>query len=361
LNINHLRFQANFFARPGISHRENHASVYFALPRFLNFLKKRQKPRSARTMKNYWIAVLTVGLAFGVNAQTGAGAGASASGSASASAGKNGASANTGANADVSARGSASGKSGDNRGGGSGNGKGSSSTSASGNAAAGLSSGTQVQAELTKPLDVKKARPGDEVTAKVTQDVKADGHVVVHKGSKLVGHVTEAKTRTKEDSESRLGIAFDRAILKDGQEVSLGAMVQALAPPANLAASAVNDDSASVGGTGGGGRGGSRAGGGGGLGGVAGGVTSNVGATTGAVGGVGNTVGSVAGSTTGAVGGAVNGAGRVALDSTSRGVVGLQGLTLNSAASSTTQASVISSTTQNVKLDSGTQMLLNVR
>ncbi|HST77209.1 MAG TPA: hypothetical protein VLN58_01835, partial [Verrucomicrobiae bacterium] len=49
-----------------------------------------------------------------------------------------------------------------------------------------------------------------------------------------------------------------------------------------------------------------------------------------------------------------------ALTSTSHGVVGLQGLTLNSASATGTQASVISSATQNVKLESGTQMILQV-
>jgi len=51
------------------------------------------------------------------------------------------------------------------------------------------------------------------------------------------------------------------------------------------------------------------------------------------------------------------------LASNSRGVFGLKGLTLNSATSGSAnaQGSIISSTTQNVKLDSGTQMLLQVK
>jgi hypothetical protein len=79
-----------------------------------------------------------------------------------------------------------------------------------------LSSGTTLQAELTKSIDAKKAKQGDEVTARLTQDVKSSGHVVLHKGSKLVGHVTEAQAKSKESSESKLGIAFDKAVLKGG-------------------------------------------------------------------------------------------------------------------------------------------------
>jgi hypothetical protein len=48
------------------------------------------------------------------------------------------------------------------------------------------------------------------------------------------------------------------------------------------------------------------------------------------------------------------------LTSASSGVIGLQGLRLDSAASNATQGSVISSTERNVHLDSGTQMLLRV-
>jgi len=56
------------------------------------------------------------------------------------------------------------------------------------------------------------------------------------------------------------------------------------------------------------------------------------------------------------VGAAANGT----LNATSRGVIGMQGLALNTAAAGSAQGSVISSNTQNVKLDGGTRMLLQV-
>ena len=76
-------------------------------------------------------------------------------------------------------------------------------------------------------------------------------------------------------------------------------------------------------------------------------------------GGVASTAGGTAGTavdTAGGAGGAVSGS----LSSTSRGVVGLQGLSLSSDTSTSTQASVISSSTGNVHLDSGTEMVLRV-
>jgi hypothetical protein len=227
---------------------------------------------------------------------------------------------------------------------------------------AALSSGTTLQAELSKGLDCKKAKPGDEVSAKLTQDVKSDGNIVLHKGSRLVGHVTEAQARSKENAESKLGIVFDKAVLKGGQELAFNGAIQALAPPAQNSLSAAADESANMAGSGmvrGANMGGSR--GGGPLGGAVGSVNNTVG---GAASSVGNTAGSVTGSATGAVGGTVNNTAGTAvngaINSTSHGVVGMQGLALATAATGNAQGSVISSATHNVKLDAGTQMVLQI-
>src|ERR1051325_5164080 len=90
------------------------------------------------------------------------------------------------------------------------------STQAAGEASAdkpagGLSGRTALLVELTSSVDAKKAKPGDAVEARLTQDVKADGKVVLHRGAKLMGHVSEAKGRSKENPESRLGFVFEKA------------------------------------------------------------------------------------------------------------------------------------------------------
>lgn len=229
--------------------------------------------------------------------------------------------------------------------------------SAGNGASAALASGTTLQAELTKPLDARKAKPGDQVTAKLTQDVKADGKVVVHKGSKLIGHVTEAQPHSKEQKESRLGIVFDKAELKGGQEASVNAVVQALAPPVRAAAAASGNESGNLDAPSA--MGGGRTPNGGGLvGGVTGGATSAVGAVDHTVGGAAGNVNSTVGSTVSGAAGGLNAQG--ALASGSRGVIGLDGLSLSSATTAGAQGSVISSATHNVKLDSGTQMILLV-
>src|SRR5262245_26190414 len=54
--------------------------------------------------------------------------------------------------------------------------------------------GTTVNAVLSDTLDARKAKPGDAVRAKTSEDVTVAGTVVIPRGARLVGHVTEALT-----------------------------------------------------------------------------------------------------------------------------------------------------------------------
>src|SRR5205085_7412100 len=112
---------------------------------------------------------------------------------------------------------------------------------------AGLAQGTNINATLSKSLDSKKAKTGDPVEAKTTSDVKSAGQTVIPRGSKLIGHVTQATARGKGDADSTLGIAFDHAVLKNGQQIPLNATVQALA--AAQSAVSANDDMMNGGGS----------------------------------------------------------------------------------------------------------------
>jgi hypothetical protein len=235
-----------------------------------------------------------------------------------------------------------------------------------------IPSGVSIPAVLNKGIDSKKAKPGDEVTARTAADVLDKGKVVVPRNTKLIGHVTEAKAKANGESESTLGIVFDKAVFKNGQSVPLQAGIQALAAPAASAASSLNgDDSLGAGGGGGGRAMGSSGGGGGGglLGGVgstAGGVANTAGGVaggaTGAVGSTAGNVGSTVGSTAGAVGqvGSTAAGATGSLSSASTGVIGMKGLQLNSASSGDAAGSVITSAGKTVKLDSGSQMVLKV-
>jgi hypothetical protein len=98
-----------------------------------------------------------------------------------------------------------------------------------------IAPGSVIPVQLTKGIDAKKAKAGDEVEARVTIDMKANnGEVVVPKDTKVMGHVTEAQAHTKDQKESQIGLSFDHAVTKDGQNVSLPMSVQAIISPQAL-------------------------------------------------------------------------------------------------------------------------------
>ena len=214
-------------------------------------------------------------------------------------------------------------------------------------------------------MDSKKCKPGDAVNARTTEAIKSEGKMVIPKGSKLVGHVTEASARGNGETESALGIVFDKAILKNGQEIPLNVAIQALAS-AQGGPSMAGDEMDTMGGLSGSAAGSGMAGGRGAIGGVssaAGGAVGTVTNTAATAGGVASgTVdsaasagGNAAGASRRATGG-LNAAGQ--LTSNSQGVFGLNGLNLSAAASNSTEGSVITSAGKNVHLDGGTRMLL---
>src|SRR6267378_490331 len=103
-----------------------------------------------------------------------------------------------------------------------------------------LAAGTAFNAALSSPIDSKKCKPGDAVTAHTTEAVKSEGRTVIPKGAKVVGHVTQT---------SALGMVFDKAILKDGEEIPLSVGIQAIAV-AQSGASAAGSDMDAMGGMG---------------------------------------------------------------------------------------------------------------
>jgi hypothetical protein len=227
-----------------------------------------------------------------------------------------------------------------------------------------LVAGTAMQAKLVTPLDAKRAKPGDAVVAKTTEDVRQEGRVVLKKGSELKGHVTQVQAHSKETAQSTLGVVFDTAVAKGGHEsVPVNLSIRALAAAQNQAPTSLGDDQADLAATGQAGLGAGAPAGGGlvrGVGGAVGGATSTAGSVAGNVGqAAGGTVG-VANRTVASAGstGGLNAAEQLASNST--GVFNLQGMDLSSAVSNGTKASVVSSANHNVHLASGTQMVLQV-
>jgi hypothetical protein len=219
-------------------------------------------------------------------------------------------------------------------------------------AASQLKSGSSIHATLEKPVDARKNKSGDQVVAKTSEDVKSNGKVVIPRGSKIVGHVTEVKAHEKGQAESAVGVVFDHAVLKDGSQMPLSLTVQAVGIGATTAQA--EDDSlmssgnnAATSSANGAASGMSRTGGG-----LVGGARSTTGSLV-------NTTSNVGGAAVSTATGAGAGASS-SLNSTSHGVIGLRGVSLTSSASSS-NSGTFTSRGSNVHLDSGTQMILSVQ
>ena len=207
-----------------------------------------------------------------------------------------------------------------------------------------------IPVQLTKTVDAKKAKTGDEVVAKVTQDMKTQtGEVLVPKDTKVTGHVTEAQARTKDEKQSELAIAFDHANLK-GQDVQLPMSIQAVIGPQNNANSAPGGNDAGASPTAGGGS-----------------PSPSASSGRGGMGGSQQSQepqspqsSSAAPPPESTSGNTQSGKGAYPpINAQTQGVIGIPNVTL-SAAPSGPQGAVMSSEKNNVKLESGTMLLLKV-
>lgn len=204
---------------------------------------------------------------------------------------------------------------------------------------------TVIPAELTKSIDAKKAKPGDPVTAKTVQDLLAKGQVVIPRGSKVIGHITQAQARAKSGSDSMLGVAFDRIQIGQNNELPLSAEIQALAKPEPATGFGDNDDNRPQVGqgtpTGGGFPG------------------ASPGARTSP--GINPQPGAIPGATSprsNSSSPTVQGQPQARLSAASHGVIGMKDYSLQPG---TGGGVVISSSSQNVKLESGTELILHVK
>jgi hypothetical protein len=99
-----------------------------------------------------------------------------------------------------------------------------------------------ILAEFTQSLNAKKLKPGDPIKAQVTQDVLSHGRIIIPVASRLIGHVTEVKVHQTDDPESRLGIVFDKVLLRHPREVNFVGVVQTLGAPATRRSKADEPD-----------------------------------------------------------------------------------------------------------------------
>ncbi len=88
-----------------------------------------------------------------------------------------------------------------------------------------------VKSELVSKLDSKTAKAGDSVVVKTKEPVKTADGIVIPKGSKLVGRVTTVQSHSHGSQNSAMAIRFDRAELKDGKTIQIESLIKSVAPP----------------------------------------------------------------------------------------------------------------------------------
>ncbi|MCU1332594.1 MAG: hypothetical protein JWM08_1586 [Candidatus Angelobacter sp.] len=93
--------------------------------------------------------------------------------------------------------------------------------------------GTIIVAELIGPIEAKKLKIDDLVECGVTQDLLYQGKIIIPRGARVAGHVAEVTLSSKAQSQSRLGLIFEKIVLKDKRELTFEypAVVAALAAP----------------------------------------------------------------------------------------------------------------------------------
>lgn len=196
--------------------------------------------------------------------------------------------------------------------------------------------GPAIPATLAKSVDSKKVKAGDEIDARTSVGMTSANGVQIPQGSKIVGHVTDAKSKSKGDSQSTLAFSFEKIVLKNGQELPFHAVAQALGHSQQNAAAAAFPEN--------GGPNSQQA-----QNGMAGGASPAVGAS-------GSTSGNPGASSATPTGISAPSAGSGQLPENATGVVGLKGLNLNNEGNT----SVVTADSKSVKLDEGTQLLLKV-
>ncbi len=88
-----------------------------------------------------------------------------------------------------------------------------------------------VFAVLTKTVESKSATVDQELILRTINDVMVNGKMIIPKGSKLVGHVSEVATKGKDEPQSVLAIIIDKAVETGGREIPLQAIIAAVAAP----------------------------------------------------------------------------------------------------------------------------------
>jgi hypothetical protein len=207
-----------------------------------------------------------------------------------------------------------------------------------------IASGSVIPVQLAKTIDAKKLKSGDPVEATVTQDMKSqNGEMILPKDTKVTGHITEAQPHSKEQKESQVGIAFDHAIVRNGADMQMPMSIQAIIAPPSMNANTAENAGPANAPSGGMSPGGKTPG-------MAGSSPQNPNSSAG---------GNMPAENAPSNNNPSNNNQRPPITGNTRGVIGFSNLQL-SPATNPAEGSIVTSEKGNVKLESGTLMLLRV-
>jgi hypothetical protein len=90
---------------------------------------------------------------------------------------------------------------------------------------------TQVSVELSKGIDSRSSKPGQEVTARIVAEARLADGATLRKGSKLVGHVTAIQPSTRDNPDGQIAVLFDHVVARDGHPIPVHALLLGIRMP----------------------------------------------------------------------------------------------------------------------------------
>lgn len=97
-----------------------------------------------------------------------------------------------------------------------------------------------VTGELVTRINAKKAKAGEPVVIKTTEKAATADGVVIPKGSKILGHITDVQPHSKENPNAKVTLQFDKAQLKSGQTLPIKSVIESVAPAVNSNSSSLS-------------------------------------------------------------------------------------------------------------------------
>jgi hypothetical protein len=98
------------------------------------------------------------------------------------------------------------------------------------NASDTIEKNTYINGELSKAVDINKAKAGDKVTIRLTDNIASQGKTYTN--GKIIGHIKEVQQPTESNTQTTLVIVFDSIQLKGRPDAPIFGVITGISPPA---------------------------------------------------------------------------------------------------------------------------------